>query len=62
MQSKDKAGVNLIKLLQSLAIVAIVFRHQNNGHTGKLHLEKFYYIGPSANGGHFGRRRSCVKR
>ena len=42
MQSKDKAGVNLIKLLQSLAIVAIVFRHQNNGHTGKLHLEKFY--------------------
>ena len=39
MQSKDKAGVSLIKLLQSLAIV---FRHQNNGHTGKLHLEKFY--------------------
>ena len=33
MQSKDKAGVNLMKLLQSVAIVAIVFRHQNNGHT-----------------------------
>ena len=39
MQSKDKTGVNLIKLLQS---VAIVFRHQNNSPTGKLHLEKFY--------------------
>ena len=39
MQTKDKAGVNLVKLLQS---VAIVFRHQNNGHTGKLQWEKFY--------------------
>ena len=37
MQSKDKAGVSLIKLLQTLAIAAIVFRHQNNRHTGKLH-------------------------
>ena len=39
MQRNDKAGVSLIKLLQS---VAIVFRHQNNEHKGKLHLEKFY--------------------
>ena len=37
-----KQGQSRVQFNKTITSVAIVFRHQNNGHTGKLQLETFY--------------------